>query len=58
MSNQDMITAILNSIQTDANLIILLRFMINRNIYNVVPVDGSISPQLQMACQVLGIATS
>lgn len=58
MSNQDMINAILNSIQTDANLIILIRFLVGRNIYNVVPADGSTSPQLQVACQILGIPTT
>lgn len=58
MSNQDMITAIINSIQTDANLLILLRLMFSHNIYNLVPADGSTSPQLQAACQSLGIQTS
>lgn len=58
MSNQDMITAILNAIQTDANLLILMRLQVSRNIYNLVPLDGSTSPQLVAACQALGIATS
>lgn len=58
MSNQDMINAIINSIQTDANILILLRFLISRNIYNVVPQDGTTSPQLLAACQILGIPIS
>lgn len=58
MSNQDMINAITNSIQTDANLLNLIRFLVSRNIYNVVPADGSTSPQLVAACQALGIPTS
>lgn len=52
MSNQDMITAILNSIQTESQLIILLQAMIANNIGNVS------SAQLVAMCQILGIATS
>lgn len=58
MTNQDMVTAIIQSIQTDSNLIILLRLMITNNLPNVIPQDGSISPQLMVACQALGIPTS
>lgn len=57
MSNQQMIQAILQSIQTDANLLILIRLLVSNNLSNVVPVDGSLSPQLLMACQALGIQT-
>lgn len=35
MSQQDMLTAIINAIQTDANLIILLRASVTLNIPNV-----------------------
>lgn len=52
MSNQDMITAILTAIQTDSNLLLLLRLMIANNIGNVQ------TPQLQAMCTALGIATS
>lgn len=52
MSNQDMINAILASIQTDANLFLLLRTMITNNIV-IVP-----TAQLQAMCAVLGIPTS
>lgn len=34
MSDSDKITAILNAIQTDENLMVLLRLMINTNIGN------------------------
>lgn len=52
MSNQDMITAILTSIQTESNLVILLQAMIANNIGNVPPA------QLQAMCAALGIPTS
>lgn len=52
MSNQDMITAIINAIQTDANVIILMRTMITNNIVNVP------TPNLQAICAALGIPTS
>lgn len=55
MSNQDMITAILQAVQNDTKLMALLRIMIANNINNVVPNDGSLSPQLLAACQALGI---
>lgn len=56
MTNQEMITAILQAIQTDANLMILLRRMVANNINVVVPADGSASPQLQAICLALGIS--
>lgn len=52
MTNAQMIAAIINSIQTDANLIILLRLVVTTNIPNVS------TTQLQAACAVLGIQTS
>lgn len=56
MTNQEMITAILQAIQTDANLMILLRRMVANNINVVVPADRSVSPQLQAICLALGIS--
>lgn len=47
-----MIAAIINSIQTDANLIILLRQAVTNNIGNVP------TYQLQAICTLLGINTS
>lgn len=58
MTNQQMIAAIIQAIQTDTNLLILLRLSVTNNIVNVIPADGSLSTQLLMACQVLGINTS
>lgn len=58
MTNQQMIAAILQSIQTDSNLLILLRVIVANNISNVIPQDGSLSPQLLIACQALSINTS
>lgn len=58
MTNQQMALAIIQSIQTDSNLLILLRLMITNNLPNVIPTDGSLSPQLMAACQALGIQTS
>lgn len=52
MSNADMITAITNSIQTDANIIILIRALITSHL----PIVDS--NQLAMMCQALGISTS
>lgn len=52
MSNQDMINAILASIQTESNLILLLQAMIANNIGNVS------TQQLQAMCALLGIPTS
>lgn len=51
MSDQDMIIAILNSIQIDTNLFMLLRAMIANNINNVP------SANLQAMCALLGIST-
>lgn len=58
MTNQQMISAILSSIQDDAKLMTLLRLIIANNIRNIVPADDSPSPQLIAACQALGIPTS
>lgn len=58
MTNQQMIQAIIQSIQTDTNLLILIRVLVSNNIVNVVPADGSLSPQLLAACQALGINSS
>lgn len=58
MTNEQMIAAIISAIQTDANLITLMRLMLSNNISNVVPPDDSPSPQLLAACHVLGIDTS
>lgn len=58
MTNQQMVAAIIQSIQSDANLLILIRLLVSNNIVNVIPADGSLSPQLLMACQTLGINTS
>lgn len=58
MTNQQMLQAIIQSIQTDSNLIILLRLVVTNNLPNVIPADGSISPQLLAACNSLGIKTS
>lgn len=52
MSDQDKITAILSSIQTDANLLALLRLSVTRNI-GFVP-----SANLDAICAALGIDTS
>lgn len=52
MTNQQMIAAILNSIQTESNLILLLQTMIANNISNVPTAN------LQAMCAVLGISTS
>lgn len=52
MSNQDMITAILSSIQTEGNLELLLRAMIANNLPNVSTI------QLQNLCAALGIPTA
>lgn len=52
MTNQQMITAILNSVATDSNLIILLRLAVTTNIGNVS------TAQLQAMCAALGIPTS
>lgn len=49
MTNQQMIAAILNSIQTQSNLVLLLQAMISTNIGNV-PTSN-----LQSMCTVLGI---
>lgn len=50
MSDQDKITAILDAIQSDANLFALLRLMIARNIVNVPSI------QLDAMMQALGIS--
>lgn len=50
MDQQDMITAIINAIQTDANLIILMRGAVTNNIGNV-----SIT-QLQSIMTALGLS--
>lgn len=52
MSDADKVTAILNSIQADATLLVLLRALISKNVPNVP------SAQLDAICMVLGIATS
>lgn len=52
MNNQDMINAILASIQADAQLIILLRALITNNIINVP------TTTLQGMMQVLNLPTS
>ena len=52
MSNQDMINAILTSIQTQSNLNTLLQLMISNNIINVS------TAQLQAMCAALNINTS
>lgn len=52
MSDQDRITSIINAIQTDTNLLILLRALVSANIINV-PTD-----KLIMAQTVLGLPTS
>lgn len=52
MTNQQMITAILNAIQTEANLNTMLILMITNNIGNVS------TAQLQAMCAALGIPTS
>jgi len=52
MSDQDMINAILASIQTDANLILLMRYLMTET----VPVQAT--GELQAMCAALGIATS
>lgn len=52
MTNQQMVAAILQSIQTESNLVLLLQAMIANNINNVP------TAQLQAMCAVLGINTS
>lgn len=52
MTNQQMITAILQAIQTPSNLQILLQLVIANNIGN------ASTAQLQAMCQALGIMTS
>lgn len=52
MSDQDMITAIITSIQTQANLILLLQTMISNNI------QFKSTNDLQTICAILGINTS
>lgn len=52
MSNDAMIAAILAAIQTDANLLILLRALVNHN----VPLVST--AQLQGMCNALGISTT
>lgn len=52
MTNQQMIAAILSSIQTQSNLVLLLQAMIANNIVNVPTAN------LQAMCTVLGIDTS
>lgn len=52
MTNTQMIAAVLNSIQTDANLMTLLRLMVANNIVNVN------TAQLQAMCNALGIVTT
>lgn len=52
MTNQQMITAIISSIQTDENVIILMRLVITNNIGNLDILH------LQAICQALGINTS
>lgn len=51
MTDQDKITAILNAIQTESQLILLLQTMIANNIVNVP------SANLTVMCQILGIST-
>lgn len=58
MTNQEMVAAILQAIQTESNLVILLQIMIANNINNLIPSDGSTSPQLLAACNALGIQTT
>jgi len=52
MTNQQMIAAITSSIQTDANIIILIRALITNNLTVVSTL------QLQAMCAALGITTS
>lgn len=52
MTNEQMIAAILSSIQTQSNLLILMQAMIADNIANASTTD------LQAMCQALGIPTS
>lgn len=52
MTNQQMITAIVSSIQTDANTVLLMRALITNNLSNVT------TAQLINICAVLGISTS
>lgn len=51
MTNQQMITAIVSSIQTDANVLLVMRAIITNNVPNVS------TAQLQAICAVLGINT-
>lgn len=50
MSDQDMINAIVSSIQNDANMLILIRSLLT------VAVDNMTSDQLRAACTTLGIS--
>lgn len=52
MNDQDMMTAIIASIQTQSNLLLLLQAMIANN----VPIQTT--TKLQMMCAILGIDTS
>lgn len=52
MSDQDMITAIINAIQTDSNLILLMRAVVTNNIGNVQ------TSQLQAMMTLLNLPTS
>lgn len=54
MSDADMIAAIIASIQTDANLIVLLKSMIAQGL------NQGLQPtaKLQMMCSILGIPTT
>lgn len=58
MSNQDMITAIMAAIQDQTKLQTLMLAIIQNNLPNLIPQDGSTSPRLQALCAVLGIPTT
>lgn len=50
MTTQQMITAIINAIQTDVNLILLVRASVSKSLLTITD-----TAQLQNACIVLGI---
>lgn len=58
MTEQEMIDAIVTSIQTDANLIILLRYMISSRLPAFLTMADDQTPRLQALCQSLGIDTT
>lgn len=53
MSDQDMVSAIVASIATDSNVLVLIRALLVNNVTNVM-----VTQQLQNICNILGIPTS